>query len=61
MILVSYPRCIPVILLVQQMLLIGMLMIQKTMAYLAVGFLAYYGLYKVPQDSETGVISESPI
>lgn len=61
MILVSYACYIPVILLVQQIPPIGMLMIPKTMAYVAVGFLAFYSFYKVPQDPAVCVTSESPI
>jgi hypothetical protein len=41
MILISYAFYMPVILLVQQFPLIGMLMIPKTMAYVAIAFLAY--------------------
>jgi hypothetical protein len=47
MILVSYACYIPVILFVQQVPMIGMLMIPKTMAYVAIGFLAYRDLYKL--------------
>jgi hypothetical protein len=45
-ILISYACYIPVILFVQQAPLIGMLMIPKTMAYVAIGFLAYNDLYR---------------
>ena len=45
MILVSYACYIPVILFVQQVPMIGMLMIPKTLAYVAIGFLAYQELY----------------
>jgi hypothetical protein len=45
MILVSYACYLPVILLVQQVPLIGMLMIPKTMAYLAIAIIAYRALY----------------
>jgi hypothetical protein len=45
MILVSYACYVPVILFVQQMPNIGMLMIPKTMAYVAIGFIAYFHLY----------------
>jgi hypothetical protein len=48
MILVSYACYLPVILFVQQVPIIGMLMIPKTMAYLVVGFIAYYELYRSP-------------
>ena len=44
-ILVSFACYIPVILFVQQVPMIGMLMIPKTLAYVAVGFLAYRELY----------------
>ena len=46
MILVSYACYIPVVLLVQQAPLLGMLMIPKTLAYLVIGFLAYADLYR---------------
>lgn len=45
-ILISYACYIPVILFVQQIPAIGMLMIPKTMAYVAIGFLAYFELYR---------------
>lgn len=45
-ILVSYACYIPVILFIQQIPLLGMLMIPKTMAYVAIGFLAYFDLYR---------------
>ncbi len=45
-ILVSYACYIPVILFVQQAPVIGMLMIPKTMAYVAIGFLAYHDFYR---------------
>jgi hypothetical protein len=48
MILVSYACYLPVILFVQQVPIIGMLMIPKTMAYLVVGFVAYFELYRSP-------------
>jgi hypothetical protein len=48
MILVSYACYLPVILFVQQVPIIGMLMIPKTMAYLVVGFIAYFELYRSP-------------
>jgi hypothetical protein len=44
-ILVSFACYIPVILFVQQSPAIGMLMIPKTLAYLAIAFLAYIDLY----------------
>jgi hypothetical protein len=46
LILVSYACYTPVILFVQQVPLIGMLMIPKTMAYVAIGFIAYAALYR---------------
>jgi hypothetical protein len=46
MILVSYACYVPVILFVQQVPLVGMLMIPKTVAYVAVGFIAYRDLYR---------------
>jgi hypothetical protein len=46
MILVSYACYIPVILFVQQVPAVGMLMIPKTMAYVAIGFIAYWSLYR---------------
>jgi hypothetical protein len=46
MILVSYALYIPVILFVQQVPGIGMLMIPKTMAYVTIGFIAYFNLYR---------------
>jgi hypothetical protein len=48
MILVSYALYAPVILFVQQVPTIGMLMIPKTMAYVAIGFIAYFSLYRSP-------------
>lgn len=45
-ILVSYACYIPVILFVQQAPIIGMLMIPKTLAYVAIGFLAYFDLHQ---------------
>jgi hypothetical protein len=44
-ILVSYAMYIPDILFVQQIPLIGMLMIPKTMAYVAIAFITYFDLY----------------
>jgi hypothetical protein len=49
MILVSYAFYLPVILLVQRMPLIGMLMIPKTLAYVAIAFIAYFRLFKQGQ------------
>jgi hypothetical protein len=44
-ILVSYACYLPVILFVQQAPALGMLMIPKTLAYLAIGWLAYVDLF----------------
>lgn len=56
MILISYACYIPVILFVQQAPMVGMLMIPKTMAYVAIGFLAYHELF------QTGSIrAEKPV
>lgn len=46
-ILVSFACYLPVILFVQQIPIIGMLMIPKTLAYVAIGFLAYRDLFPV--------------
>lgn len=45
-ILVSYACYLPVILFVQQVPMLGMLMIPKTMAYVAIGLLIYFDLYR---------------
>ena len=50
-ILVSYACYLPVILFVQQAPLVGMLMIPKTLAYIAVAVLAYNGLWRSPEPS----------
>jgi hypothetical protein len=56
MILLSYACYAPVILFVQQIPLIGMLMIPKTMAYVAIGFVAYFNLYgTAPADQRAEV------
>jgi hypothetical protein len=52
MILVSYAFYLPVILFVQQMPMIGMLMIPKTLAYVAIAFIAYFRLFKQPQETD---------
>ncbi|MFO7681379.1 MAG: hypothetical protein R6X34_15140 [Chloroflexota bacterium] len=52
MILVSYAFYFPVILLVQRLPLIGMLMIPKTLAYVAIAFIAYFSLFKQPREKE---------
>lgn len=54
MILVSYACYMPVVFFVQQNPLLGMLMIPKTMAYLAVAFVAYFGLWRRPAHVDTG-------
>lgn len=54
MILVSYACYMPVIFWVQQIPLLGMLMIPKTMAYVAIGFLIYADLYRSPQSRHIG-------
>jgi len=59
MILLSYAMYIPVILFVQQVPIIGMLMIPKTMAYVAIGFIVYYSLYRNPVSGMEQVASES--
>lgn len=46
MILVSYACYLPVIFLVQKASVVGMLMIPKTLAYIAIAIIAYKGLYK---------------
>ena len=45
MITVSFAFYIPVILFARQIPLIGMLMIPKTVAYLAIAWIAYRGLW----------------
>jgi len=59
-ILVSYAFYTPVILFVQQIPALGMLMIPKTLAYVAIAALAYRGLYApyspTLEDVETGMI-----
>jgi len=47
-ILVSFAMYAPVILFVQQIPLVGMLMIPKTMAYVAIALIAYYAFYRLP-------------
>lgn len=47
-ILVSYACYLPVILFVQDVPILGMLMMPKTMAYVVIGFLAYGDLYRSP-------------
>ncbi|MGW8251896.1 MAG: hypothetical protein ACWGO1_14740 [Anaerolineales bacterium] len=60
MVLVSYACYIPVILFVQQIPVLGMLMIPKTMAYVAIGFLAYHDLYQVRSARAGKTALESP-
>ena len=54
-ILVSYACYLPVILFVQQAPLVGMLMIPKTLAYIAVAVLAYNGLWRSPEPSSAAL------
>ncbi|MFN2221009.1 MAG: hypothetical protein ACK2UH_00530 [Candidatus Promineifilaceae bacterium] len=49
MIVISYAMYIPVILFVQVAPMVGMLMIPKTLAYVAAGFIAYRDLFAAPQ------------
>lgn len=51
-ILVSYAFYMPVIFLVQRYPLVGMLMIPKTMAYVAIALLGYQGLFRQPAARE---------
>ena len=51
MIVISYALYIPVILLVQLYPMVGMLMIPKTLAYVAVGFIAYVNYFKTSSES----------
>lgn len=60
MILVSYACYIPVIFFVQQVPIIGMLMIPKTMAYVAIAFFAYQSLYAVKSPSAATRIAHNP-
>ena len=55
MILASYACYVPVILFVQQVPPIGMLMIPKTMAYFAIGFIAYSSLYRSTSEVRSAV------
>lgn len=57
MIVISYALYIPVILLVQIYPMVGMLMIPKTLAYVAIGFIAYFNFFKAP--SESHVVAET--
>lgn len=60
MILVSYACYIPVILFVQQVPTIGMLMIPKTMAYVAIGFIAYASLYRQASPAVATKVQNQP-
>ena len=60
MILVSYAMYTPVILFVQQVPLIGMLMIPKTVAYVVIGFIAYTSLYRAPEPHERRALKQMP-
>ena len=53
MILTSYAFYMPVIFLVQRYPLVGMLMIPKTMAYVAIAFIAYFSLFKREETAVT--------
>ena len=55
MIVISYALYIPVILLVQLYPLVGMLMIPKTLAYVAIGFIAYANFFKSPAPSSIAI------
>jgi hypothetical protein len=52
-ILVSYGFYIPVILFVQVVPVIGMLMIPKTLAYVAIALIAYQSLYRGQERLQT--------
>ena len=52
MILLSYAFYLPVILFVQEIPMIGMLMIPKTLAYVAIAFIAYFSLFKRSKDEQ---------
>jgi hypothetical protein len=55
MIAVSYAFYTPVILFVQQAPMLGMLMIPKTLAYVAIAVIAYRALYTQPEGAVAGV------
>lgn len=61
MILVSYACYIPVILFVQEVPMVGMLMIPKTMAYVAIGFLAFNELYRLPADETAKALEQQAV
>ncbi len=52
MILLSFAFYIPVILFVQELPLIGMLMIPKTMAYIGIALIAYFALFRKQEDAQ---------
>jgi hypothetical protein len=58
MILVSYACYMPVIFFVQAVPMLGMLMIPKTLAYLVIGFLAYFDLYRGVESTRVGVMGQ---
>jgi len=60
-ILVSYACYMPVIFFVQQVPVLGMLMIPKTLAYVAIGFMAYFELYIGRQSAGTRAVSQSSV
>jgi hypothetical protein len=60
-ILVSYACYMPVIFFVQQAPLVGMLMIPKTLAYVAVGFLAYFELFRPAKMESQDVLEGSAL
>ncbi len=53
MIFLSYAFYLPVILFVQEIPMIGMLMIPKTLAYVAIALIAYFSLFTQPQNEQT--------
>lgn len=61
MILVSYACYLPVILFVQQAPMIGMLMIPKTLAYVAIGFIAYGALFRKKKSEQAQAVSLADI
>lgn len=54
MILISYACYAPVIFFVQQNPLVGMLMIPKTMAYIAIAVIAYQGIWRAAPSNQSG-------
>jgi len=55
-ILVSYACYLPVIFFVQQVPMLGMLMIPKTLAYVAIGFISYSELYRAGEHKARQVV-----